>query len=279
MRNVNEKKLIGKTAWITGSGRGIGRGVAEHLARCGADVVIHGSTMGSPGAFGRNETLESVAESISREFGVRTMSVAADLTDPSEVKRAADAIREKFGRIDILVNNAGGDIGAKGVQAPNAGKPARNDAVFISVEDLNVILDRNLLTCIYACREVAPEMIDRKSGWIVNVGSIAGTSGRAESAIYSVSKAAVHEYTRCLADLLRPHGVYANVVAPGDTVTERFAASRPMDEKKARDTGSLDRYGRPEEIAKVVEFLVSDASSYVTGQIIRADGGKQLWPA
>jgi 3-oxoacyl-[acyl-carrier protein] reductase len=274
-----EKKLNGKIAWVTGSGRGIGREIAAHLARCGAGVVIHGSSQGSPGVFGSGETLDSVAASIASDFGVQTMSVVADLTDPESAKRAADEIRARFGRIDILVNNAGGDIGAKGVQAPNAGKPALNNAVFISVEDLNVIIDRNLHTCIYACREVAPEMMERKSGWIVNIGSIAGMSGRAEAAIYAVAKAAVHEYTRCLADMLRPYGVYANVVAPGDTVTERFKASRPMDEKRLMENESLDRYGRPEEIAKVVEFLVTDASSYITGQVIRADGGKQLWPA
>jgi 3-oxoacyl-[acyl-carrier protein] reductase len=120
-------------------------------------------------------------------------------------------------------------------------------------------------------------MIERQEGWIVNVGSIAGLAGFAEGAIYATAKAAVHEYTRCLAAMLRPHGVRANVVAPGDTVTERFAASRPTDENRMRASGSLERYGWPHEIAKAVEFLVSDASSYVTCQVLRVDGGRQLW--
>jgi 3-oxoacyl-[acyl-carrier protein] reductase len=135
------------------------------------------------------------------------------------------------------------------------------------------------MTCIYACREVVPEMIERRQGWVVNVGSIAGLTGLAGSAIYATSKAAVHEYTRCLAAMLRPHGVYANVVAPGDTLSERFKVSRPIDEDKIATSGSLDRYGWPIEIARAVEFLVSDASSYITGQVIRVDGGRQLWSA
>ena len=144
---------------------------------------------------------------------------------------------------------------------------------------MKIILDRNLLTCIYACREVVPEMIERKSGWVVNIGSIAGLTGLPEGAIYSTSKAAVHEYTRCLAVMLRPHGVYANAIAPGDTLTERFKASRPLEDSRLKNLGSLERYGLPIEVAKTVEFLVSEASSYITGQIIRVDGGKQTWPS
>ena len=92
------------------------------------------------------------------------------------------------------------------------------------------------MTCIFACREVAPGMIARKRGWIVNVGSIAGLAGRPESAIYATAKAAVHEYTRCLAALLRPHGIYANAVAPGNTLSERFLfmLGLMLDERRRR---------------------------------------------
>ncbi len=276
---MEKKHLTGKTAWVTGSSRGIGKEIAAHLARCGANVIVHGSTLGSPQAFKEGESLPAIAKSIARETGVETLHVCGDLTDPAVVKDLVSQIRSRFGHIDILVNNAGGDIGAKGVLAPKAGRPDENNAIFISLEDLKIILDRNLLTCIYACREVVPEMIERKSGWVVNIGSIAGLTGLSEGAIYSTSKAAVHEYTRCLAVMLRPHGVYANAIAPGDTLTERFKASRLLEDSRLKNLGSLERYGLPIEVAKTVEFLVSEASSYITGQIIRVDGGKQTWPS
>lgn len=273
------KHLAGKIAWITGSSRGIGREVAAHLASCGAHVVLHASSENSAQQLGSGDTLTVLAQKITAQYAVETLAVCGDLTRSATVNALVEQIHARFGRIDILVNNAGGDIGSKGVQAPKAGKPEHNDAVFISEEDLHTVLDRNLLTCILACRAVAPEMIARQQGWIVNLGSIAGLTGNADSAIYSTAKAAVHEYTRCLAAMLRPHGVYANVIAPGNTLTERFQASRPVEQEKMATTGSLDRYGQPLEIAKAVEFLVSDASSYITGQVIRVDGGLQLWPA
>ncbi len=275
---MNEKHLAGRVAWVTGSSRGIGRETATHLARCGAHVVVHGTSAVSPQVLDAGDALSSIAREIAECHGVETLHVHGDLTQPAVVKSLVAQIHERFGKIDILINNAGGDIGIKGVQAPRAGKPEHNDAVFISDEDLQTVLNRNLLTCIYACRAVAPEMIARKQGWIVNVGSISGLAGIPESAIYATAKAAVHEYTRCLAAMLRPHGVYANVVAPGDTVTERFKASRPVEEGRVATNGSLERYGWPIEIAKAIEFLVSDASSYVTGQVLRVDGGRQLWP-
>jgi 3-oxoacyl-[acyl-carrier protein] reductase len=135
------------------------------------------------------------------------------------------------------------------------------------------------MTCIYVCREVVPEMIERKEGWVVNIGSISGLVGLPQASIYSTAKAAVHEYTRCLAAMLRPHGVYANVIAPGDTVTERFKASRSVDNERMKTSGSLERYGQPVEIARAVEFLVTPASSYITGQVLRVDGGLQMWPS
>ena len=207
------------------------------------------------------------------------MAVHGDLTDPDVVENHVDSIRSHFGHIDILVNNAGGDIGTQGVTGENAGKPVANDAINVSLEDIRTVLDRNLMTCILPCREVAPEMVERKQGWIVNIGSIAGLSGHAREVVYGVSKAAVHEYTRCLAAQLRPDGVYVNAIAPGEIITARFVASRPTNEDRKVHDGALTRYGWPDEIAKTVEFFVTNNSSYITGQILRVDGGAQLFPS
>jgi 3-oxoacyl-[acyl-carrier protein] reductase len=141
------------------------------------------------------------------------------------------------------------------------------------------VLDRNLLSCILCCREVAPEMMARKSGRIITIGSIAGTSGRGEGAIYAVAKAAVHEYTRCLAVQLRAHNVPVNCVAPGGTVTNRFLVIHDIDQGLLVEQGTLNRYGRPHEIASVVAFLASDAGRFISGQVIRVDGASQTWPA
>ena len=276
---MSKGRLAGKVAWVTGSSRGIGRVVADHLAALGARVAVHGTTPTSTRAFGEAESLAAVATAIADAHGGEVLPVHGDLADPAVVERATAEIRERLGNVDILVNNAGGDIGSQGTGGERGGKPAVNDAVGVSLEDLRTVLERNLTTCILACRAVAPGMMRRQRGWIVTIGSIAGLSGHASEVVYGTAKAAVHEYTRCLAAQLRPHGVYANVIAPGEIITARFEASRPTrDERKVR-AGTLTRYGWPEEIARAVEFLATEDSSYITGQVLRIDGGAQLFPA
>ena len=276
---ADERHLTGKVAWVTGSSRGIGRVIAAHLASVGAEMAVHGTTPTSTQAFGEANSLEEVAQTIADECGVRVLPVHGDLTDEDVVKSIAAQVREQFGRIDILINCAGGDIGAAGTGAPMAGKPPQNDAVFIALEDIRSVLERNLMTCILCSREVAPEMMERKSGHIVSIGSNAGLYGATGSAIYATAKAGVHEYTRCLADMLRPYNVTANVISPGDIETPRFLASRVIDEDMRLEAGTLLRYGQPMEVARAVEFMVSDKNTYITGQVLRVDGGKQSWPA
>ncbi len=272
-------RLDGRTAWVTGSSRGIGRVIASHLASLGARVAVHGTSPTSARALGEADSLQAVAGEIAREHGVDVLAVHGDLADEAVVARNVAEIRARFGQIDILVNCAGGDIGAQGVTPQTGGKPSANDPLNIAMADLRSVLDRNLMTCLLTCRAVAPEMMARKEGWIVNIGSIAGLSGGQSEAIYRTAKAAVHEYSRCLADMLRPYNVHVNVVAPGPTVTARFEASRPVEERLKVAGGTLDRYGWPIEIARAVAFLASEESSFITGQVLRADGGMQLWPS
>ena len=276
---ADKKPLVGQVAWVTGSSRGLGRILATKLCRLGAAVVVHGTRFDSPRSFGEGESMEQVARDVAAEAGGETMTVWGDVTDEGEVKRIADAVRSRFGRIDILVANAGGDIGAGGTGVGRGGRPSPDDCIGIPLADIRAVLDRNLLSCILCCREVARGMMARKSGRIITIGSIAGTFGRDDGVIYAVAKAGVHAYTRCLAVQLRPYNVPVNCVAPGGTVTNRFLVIHDIESAKLVEQGTLDRYGRPHEIATVVAFLASDAGRFISGQVIRVDGPAQAWPA
>jgi 3-oxoacyl-[acyl-carrier protein] reductase len=267
------RSLAGKVALVTGAGRGLGRAFAERLASLGADVAIHGMRENGPAEYGEGSTLTAVAEAVAAEHSVRTIRVLGDLTKGADIERVVETTTQKLGPIDILVHNAGGDIAAAG------GKPDPNDAVHISEEDVRAVLDRNLLSTILTCQAVARGMMARRQGRIVTIGSIAAFKGRTSASIYAVSKAGVTHYTRCLADQLRAYDITVNCIAPGDTRTGRFMGTRAVDPSRMVETGTLDRIATVDEVARVVEVFAGPLGAFVSGQVLRVDGGGQCWPA
>jgi 3-oxoacyl-[acyl-carrier protein] reductase len=145
--------------------------------------------------------------------------------------------------------------------------------------DVRAVLDRNLLSTILVCQKVAQGMMERRGGRIVTISSIAAFAGSGHSAIYSTAKAGAVEYTRCLAAQLRPYNITVNSLAPGDTRTGRFLNTREVDENRLVSEGTLDRIALVDEVARVVDFFAGPLGAFVTGQVLRVDGGSQLWPA
>ena len=268
-----DRTLAGKVALVTGAGRGLGRAFAERLAALGVDVAIHGMRENGPAEYGEGTTLTAVAAEVGAAHGVRTIRLLGDLTQEADIGRVVAETEAALGPIDILVHNAGGDIAARG------GKPDPNDAVGIKVEDVRAVLDRNLLSTIFVCQAVARGMMERRSGRIVTLGSIAAFKGRTNGAIYATAKAAVTHYTRCLADQLRPYDITVNCIAPGDTRTGRFLGTREVDPARLAETGTLDRIATIDEVARLVDVFAGPLGAFVSGQVLRVDGGGQAWPA
>ncbi|WP_253201303.1 SDR family NAD(P)-dependent oxidoreductase [Sphingomonas quercus] len=264
--------LSGSVALVTGSGRGLGRTIAERLIAMGADVAIHDISQEAPAQYGEDANLDAVATRLAGS-GPRTTAVTGDISQEAAVAAMVAKVEADLGPISILINVAGGDIGAHGT------KPSPNGALDISLEDALAVIQRNFIGTMLMCRAVAPGMAERQKGSIVNFGSLNGHQGVSPEVVYGCSKAAIVHYTRCLALEMRPAGVRVNVVSPGPTKTARFLATRQTDPKMMLDGPSLDRYANPSEIAGVVGFLASPQSSFVSGQVIRIDGGIGLYAA
>jgi 3-oxoacyl-[acyl-carrier protein] reductase len=233
--------LEGKNALVTGASRGIGRAVAEELARAGASVVVGYRS-------GREE-----AEELAGSIGAR--AVQADVSDPEEAKRLV----EEAGEVHVLVNNAGVTRDGLLARMPD--------------EDWRTVIETNLSSVFYTCRAAARGMMKRRSGAIVNVSSIVGVHGNPGQTNYSASKAGIIGFTKALARELGNRGVRANVVAPG-YVDTRLTDVLPDDVKSAMLANTpLGRFGDPADVAGAVRFLCSDEAAFITGDVLLVDGG------
>jgi 3-oxoacyl-[acyl-carrier protein] reductase len=242
--------LHGRTAFVTGSSRGIGRAIAVELGRWGADVVVHAQK--------NLDLAESAADEI-RALGRRSLAVLADVRVKAELEAAADRVKAELGPVDILVNNAG----------------TRQDGPFIlmSEEKWDEVMNVNLRGTVYATKAFVRGMMARKWGRIVNIVSPTGIIGMAGQTNYGASKGAVIALTRSLAREMAPFGVLVNAVNPGFIHTELTADVSEETKRELLAPTILKRQGEPEEVASVVAFLCSNFSSYMSGQIVNVDGG------
>jgi 3-oxoacyl-[acyl-carrier protein] reductase len=262
-------KLDGKVAIVTGAARGLGRAYALHLASLGAKVALSDLDLESYREFDAEAaamTGDTTVEEI-RSRGGDALGFEFDVADRDAVFAMVERVREAWGRIDILVANAGG----------GRGKPAETTASTVPPDLFDLVMRMNLYGTYHCCSAVAPVMKAQRSGRIVTVASYAGKVAGAGGgyAHYGAAKAAIAHYTRYLAQELGPFGINANCIAPGVIATARIVklVGGSAAGNSAADDIALRRYGTPEDCAKVIEFLTTDLSDYVTGALIPIDGG------
>jgi gluconate 5-dehydrogenase len=243
--------LSGRVALVTGASRGLGQTFARALARAGADLAITSRS---------SEGLKPFEQEI-LALGRRVMPLALDVRDEESIRRAVDAAHDGFGRIDILVNNAGCNV--------------RKRALEVTWDDWNLVLDTNLRGAFFTAQAVARHMVPRKSGRIINIGSVTSMFGYAGLGPYGASRGGIRQLTMSLADDWGPHGITVNCLAPG---WFRTAQNNVMYEDAEWvsylvERIPLKRPGKPEDLEGAIVFLASDASAYITGQTLLVDGG------
>lgn len=247
---MENKSLANKTAVVTGASRGIGRAIAIKLAAEGANIILN-----------YRSSIKSVEEVMAEinALGGKAVAVQGDVSSFAEAEKIIKAAVENFGSLDILVNNAG----------------ITKDGLLMRMkeEDFDSVIETNLKGTFNCIRHATPIMMKQRSGRIVNMSSVVGVAGNAGQVNYSASKAGVIGITKSAAKELASRGITVNAVAPGFIQTDMTDV---LSDKVKEDILSgipLKRLGRPEEIADLVSFLVSDSGSYITGQVININGG------
>jgi 2-deoxy-D-gluconate 3-dehydrogenase len=242
--------LEGRVALVTGASAGIGAAIAVALAEAGASVACHGNTR-SP-----NATCEQV-----KKLGRKTLAVTADLSDPKTQKPLVLETESGLGKVDILVNNAG--------------TIRRAAAVDFSEDDWNTVLEVNLSSVFRLCQAVAPNMLERGRGKIINIASLLSFQGGITVPAYAASKGGVALLTKALSNEWAARGVNVNAIAPGYIRTDNTLA---LQKNETRNRQILERipqgrWGEPADIAGPAVFLASSASDYVSGHVLAVDGG------
>jgi NAD(P)-dependent dehydrogenase (short-subunit alcohol dehydrogenase family) len=248
-------ELDGKIALVTGGSKGIGRAIALALAEAGADVAI--------AARGR-EALEKTSREI-EERGRQALAVPTDVSDPEQVRALMDRTITDLGTLDILVNNAGA-------------APFMSTLDAIRPEGFDKYFRLNFMSAFYATQAAAPVFVQRRSGCMISIASVAGLIASPGLTYYATAKAALISLTRTAAREWAPFGVRANAIAPGWIETDMNVEARQNEgfTETIRDMIPLGRWGRAEEVASVARFLASDAASFITGAVIVVDGGQTL---